>query len=63
MVGSPGNQDLSCEADSDVPSSNSAPTQPKNATEKLRELNALFKEGLINNTKYEARMRAMLDAM
>jgi hypothetical protein len=48
---------------SDVPSSNPAPTQPKNATEKLRELNALFKEGLINKTEYEARKQAILDAM
>jgi hypothetical protein len=47
----------------DVPSSNPAPTQPKNPTEKLRELNALFKEGLINKTEYEARKKAILDAM
>lgn len=48
---------------SDVPSSKPTSTQPTNATQKLRELNDLFKEGLINQTDYEAKKQAILNAM
>lgn len=47
----------------DAASSNQAPTQHTNATQKLRELNALYKEGLIEKSDYETKKQAILNAM
>lgn len=47
----------------DVPSPKPTSAQPTNATQKLRELNELFKEGLIEKSDYETKKKAILNAM
>lgn len=44
-------------------SSNQAPTQSTSATQKLRELNALYKEGLIEKSDYETKKQEILKSM
>lgn len=46
-----------------TPSSNSLPTQSESAANKLRDLNALYKEGVINKKDYETKKQEILKAM
>ena len=44
-------------------SSSSFPSHPASPVQRLRDLNTLFKEGLINKKEYAEKRRKILDAM
>lgn len=46
-----------------TPSSNTLPTQSENAASRLRELNALYKDGVINKNDFETKKQEILKAM
>lgn len=48
---------------SSEPSSNPSPSQPASTAQRLRELNALLKEGLIDKKDYAEKKKQILDAM
>lgn len=48
---------------SDTPSSSPFPSHPASPVQRLRDLNTLFKEGLIDKKEYAEKKRKILDAM